>query len=120
VLSLGYFRGTLPVRLGLAAVCPVLHDGLDRNLMQIRYADGRVRDGMMLTLKGSVARLAIENEVDVVEFRLVQDQWISEDCEPVAFEYPLAMFRSMEAPAAAKPAPRLPENSTVPSPQYVN
>jgi len=73
---------------------------------------------MMLTLKGSVARLAIENEVDVAEFRLVQDQWISEDCEPVAFEYPL-VFRSMEAPAA-KPAPRLPGNSAVPSPQYVN
>jgi hypothetical protein len=74
---------------------------------------------MMLTLKGSVARLAIENEVDVAEFRLVQDQWISEDCEPVAFEYPLAMFRSVEAPAA-KVAPRLPENFAVPSAQYVN
>jgi hypothetical protein len=74
---------------------------------------------MMLTLKGSVARLVIENEVDVAEFRLVQDQWISEDCETVAFEYPLAMFRSMEAPAA-KPSPLLPGNSAVPSAQYVN
>jgi hypothetical protein len=96
-----------------------MHDGVDGILMQIRYADGRVRDGMMLTLKGSVARLAIEDEVDVAEFRLVQDQWISEDCEKVAFEYPLAMYRSMEAPAA-RPAPRLPENSAGPSAQYVN
>jgi hypothetical protein len=95
-----------------------MHDGVDGNLMQIRYADGRVRDGVMLTLKGSVARLAIENEVDVAEFRLVQDQWISEDWETVAFEYPIAVFRSTEA-AAAKPAPRLPD-SAVPPAQYVN
>jgi hypothetical protein len=87
--------------------------------MRIRYADGRVRDGIMLTLTGSVARVAIQNEVDVAEFRLVNEQWISEDCETIAFEYPLAMFRSMEAPAA-KPALRLPENSTVPAAQFVN
>lgn len=74
---------------------------------------------MMLTLKGSVARLAIEDEVDVAEFRLVRDQWISEDCETVAFEYPLVMFRSVEAPAA-KPAPLLPGNSAVLPAQYVN
>jgi hypothetical protein len=74
---------------------------------------------MMLTLKGSVARLAIENEVDVAEFRLVHEQWISEDCETVAFEYQPTMFRSMEAPDA-KPAPLLPGNSAVPSAQYVN
>ena len=74
---------------------------------------------MMLRLKGSVARLAIEDEVDVAEFRLVQDQWISEDCETVAFEYPLAMFRSMEAAAAKLPL-RLPQISAVPSAQYVN
>jgi hypothetical protein len=75
---------------------------------------------MMLTLKGSLARVAIKDEVDVAEFRLAHDQWISEDCETVAFEYPLAVFRSMEAPAA-KPSPRLPESSAVPSSAlYVN
>ena len=87
--------------------------------MQIRYASGRVLDGMMLTLTGSVARVAIKGEVDVAEFRLMHEQWISEDCETVAFAYPLATFRSMETPAA-KPAPLLPVNSDVRQAQYVN
>jgi hypothetical protein len=87
--------------------------------MQIRYAGGRVLDGMMLTLTGSVARVALKDEDDVAEFRLVHDQWISEDCETVAFAYPLATLRSIEAPAA-KPAPLLPGNSAVPPAQYVN
>lgn len=87
--------------------------------MRIRYADGRVRDGLMLTLTGSVARVAIKDEVDVAEFRLVQEQWISDDFETVAFVYPLAMLRPMEGPAA-KPALRLPDDSAVPAAQYVN
>jgi hypothetical protein len=96
-----------------------MQDGLDGNLMQIRYADGRVRDGIMLTFKGSVARLAIKDDDDVAEFHLVQDQWISEDCEAVAFDYLPAMLPSMPAPVA-QPAHRLPENSGVPPVQYVN
>jgi hypothetical protein len=69
---------------------------------------------MMLTLKGSVARVAIKDEDDAAEFRLVHDHWISEDCEIVAFDFPLSIFRSMEAPAVT-PLPELPENPT----QYV-
>jgi len=65
-----------------------------------------------------VARVAIKDEVDVAEFRLVQ-QWISDDFETVAFVYPLAMLRPMEGPAA-KPALRLPDDSAVPAAQYVN
>jgi hypothetical protein len=87
--------------------------------MQIRYADGRVVDGMMLTLTGSVARVAIKDEEDAAEFRMVHDRWISEDCETVAFEYPLSLFGSMEAPAA-KPAPLLPGTAAVPPAQFVN
>jgi hypothetical protein len=96
-----------------------VHDGVEGKLMQIRYTDGRVLNGIMLTLTGSVARVAIKDDVDVAEFRLVHEQWISEDCETVAFEYPLAMVRPMEAPAA-KPAPRLPGNSAVSPALYVN
>jgi hypothetical protein len=64
--------------------------------MRIRYADGRTLDGMVLSLKGSVARVAIKDEDDAAEFNLVHGQWISEDCETVTFDFPLAIFRSIE------------------------
>ncbi len=75
--------------------------------MEIRYADGRVQDGMMLALKGCVARIAFKDADDVAEFRLVNDQWISEDCEPVLFEFPLEIFRAIGIIGPeAKPEPR--------------
>ena len=62
--------------------------------MWIRYTDGRVLAGIILALNGSMARVAIPNEDDVVEYRLVNDRWISQDCEPVTFEFPLAAFQA--------------------------
>lgn len=88
--------------------------------MQIRFAGGRFLDGMMLTLQGSVARIAIRDEDDVAEFRLVNGQWVSEDCETVTFDFPLAIFRSMEA-SAGEPVPPLPARPPIPSAaQFVN
>lgn len=62
--------------------------------MWIRYNDGRVLAGIIMALNGSIVRVAIPNEDDIVEYRLVNDRWISEDCEPVRFEFPLAAFQA--------------------------
>lgn len=62
--------------------------------MLIHYADGRILVGIILALTGSVLRVALRDEDDVAEYRLVNGQWISEDCEPVSFEFPLAPFQA--------------------------
>lgn len=62
--------------------------------MWIRYTDGRILAGIILALNGSFVRVAIPNEDDVVEYRLLNDRWISQDCEPVTFEFPLAAFQA--------------------------
>jgi hypothetical protein len=62
--------------------------------MLIRYTDGTIRVGILLSLAGSTMRVAVRDEDDVAEFRLVSGRWISEDCEPVTFEFPLAAFQA--------------------------
>ena len=63
--------------------------------MQIRYADGRILDGILLVLAGGFMRVAVRNADDVIEYRLVNNCWVSEDCEPVTFEFPLAAFQAI-------------------------
>jgi len=70
--------------------------------MLIHYTDGRVREGITMALTGGVMRVALRDEDDVVEFRLINDRWVCEDCEPVTFEFPIAVF---EAVGIVPPAP---------------
>jgi hypothetical protein len=62
--------------------------------MLIRYFDGTIRVGILMALTGSYVRVALKDEDDVAEYRLVSGRWISEDCEPVTFEFPLAAFQA--------------------------
>jgi len=62
--------------------------------MLIRYSDGRILAGILLALTGSIMRVALKDEDDVAEYRLLNGRWISEDCEPVTFEFPLAAFQA--------------------------
>ncbi len=63
--------------------------------MLIRYRDGRTKQGILLALDGTLMRVAVKSEDDVVEFRLLKDVWICEDCEPVTFEFPVAVFEAI-------------------------
>ena len=62
--------------------------------MLIRYSDGRILVGIILALAGSYMRVAVKDEDDVAEYRLLSGRWVSEDCEPVTFEFPLAPFQA--------------------------
>jgi hypothetical protein len=74
--------------------------------MWIRYTDGRTLTGILLALNGGTIRVAIQDGDDVAEYRLIGDRWVSEDCEPVTFEFPLAAFQAAGIiPETAQPEP---------------
>lgn len=62
--------------------------------MLIRYTDGRLLIGILMALAGTTMRVALKDHDDVAEFRLLSGRWVSEDCEPVTFEFPLAAFQA--------------------------
>ncbi len=64
-------------------------------MLLITYANGSIRQGVLMAVWGNVMRVAIKDSDDLVEFRLQQNTWISEDCEPVTFEFPLAVFEAI-------------------------
>ena len=41
----------------------------------------------MLALWSQMVRVAIKGEDDAAEFRLINQTWVSEDCEPVTIEF---------------------------------
>ena len=51
----------------------------------IHYNDGRVLQGVVLASADRVLRVAIKDSDDAVEFRMVSQVWVSEDCEVVRF-----------------------------------
>jgi hypothetical protein len=61
----------------------------------VRLANGRKRAAVMLALTGGTMRLALKDTDDVMECKLVDQTWISEDCEPVTFEFPLGVFEAI-------------------------
>ena len=56
--------------------------------MYINYRDGSSRSGLIVGLSGNVMRVALAGCDDLLEFRLVDNRWISEECEVVSFEFP--------------------------------
>ena len=64
-------------------------------MMIVRVANGRKRAAVILALTGQVMRLALKDTDDVMECKLVNQTWISEDCEPVTFEFPLGVFEAI-------------------------
>ena len=78
--------------------------------MLIKYANGSVQEGVLVSLRGGQMRVATKNGDDLLEFNLVQGIWISEHCEPVTFDLTLGVLESIgftrdHQPAALPPAP---------------
>ena len=53
----------------------------------IHYSNGRVLLGIVLAFGDRVVRVAVKDSDDAVEFRLVNEVWVSEDCEVVKLNF---------------------------------
>jgi hypothetical protein len=60
---------------------------LELKLMIIRYSNGSIREGIVLSFTANMARVALKDRDDVEEFQLVAGRWISEEWEAVVFEF---------------------------------
>ena len=56
-------------------------------MIHIHYSNGRVLQGVVLAFGDRVVRVAVQNSDDAVEYRLVNQVWVSEDCEVVRMEF---------------------------------
>jgi hypothetical protein len=56
-------------------------------MLRIRYANGAVMQGVLLALGDQKIRVALKGSDDVTEYRLVNQRWVSEDCEIVSMEF---------------------------------
>ena len=84
-------------------------------MIVIRYATGATQPGVLLALRGGRLRIAAQGSDDILEFCLHHEQWISEACEPVTFDFPLAVFEAIGI-VPPPPSSRLKEPEIVPSP----
>ncbi|HUA57659.1 MAG TPA: hypothetical protein VML19_02830 [Verrucomicrobiae bacterium] len=64
-------------------------------MIVIRYSDGAGQEGVLLSVQGEMMRIAGKGSDDVLEFRLIHGKWVSENCEVVTFEFPLAIFEAI-------------------------
>ena len=53
----------------------------------IHYNNGRVLHGVVLAFGDRLVRVAVKGSDDALEFRLVNQVWVSEDCEIVKLEF---------------------------------
>ena len=52
-------------------------------MLCIHYNNGGVLPGVALAVGDRVVRVAVKDSHDAVEFRLIDEVWVSEDCEVV-------------------------------------
>jgi hypothetical protein len=64
-------------------------------MMLVTDTSGNKRPAVILALAGGVMRVALKNGDDVEEYRLVNQTWVSTQCEPVTFEFPLGVFEAI-------------------------
>lgn len=64
--------------------------------MNISYADGSTKVGLLLTLIGPELRVAIQGAEDPAQFNLVGNSWLAEDGQKVTFGFPLGLVKSQE------------------------
>lgn len=55
--------------------------------MKIIYANGTVREALLLSCEGSRLRAAVSGEDDVRELTRIETGWITEEWEPVTVEF---------------------------------
>ncbi len=56
-------------------------------MLLIRYNTGRILEGALLALGDQKIRVALKDSDDVTEYRLVNQRWVSEDCEVVTMSF---------------------------------
>ena len=56
-------------------------------MIYIHYNNGRVLQGVVLAFGDRLVRVAVKDSDDAVEFRLVNQVWVSEDCEVVKLDF---------------------------------
>ena len=64
-------------------------------MLLIQYRNGLIQEGVLLAIKGNQLQIAAKDGDDVIVFRLLGEVWISESCEMVTFEFPLAPFEAI-------------------------
>ena len=64
-------------------------------MIYIHYNNGRVLQGVVLAFGDRLVRVAVRGYDDTSEFRLINQVWVSEDCEVVRI-----VFVERFAPAA--------------------
>jgi len=55
--------------------------------MTIRYTNGQIFEAVLLSRTETTMRLALEGHDDVVALTLVNDVWVSDECEPVQVDF---------------------------------
>jgi hypothetical protein len=70
--------------------------------MRILYPDGSSIEAMILNLTGRVLRVAVPGGEDVLEFKLVNGIWLSEQSEGVTFDFPFGGFGHKEFDTALR------------------
>ena len=55
--------------------------------MFITFSDGQRIEGVIYSHSGNTLRVALKGGDDLVDFRLISGQWVSENCEPVEIEF---------------------------------
>jgi len=64
-------------------------------MMLVRNTSGVTQPAVILVLTGGMMRVALKDSDDVEEYRLVNQTWVSTQCEPVTFEFPLGIFEAI-------------------------
>jgi len=76
--------------------------------MLIRYVDGSFVDAAIYRVDGGRIRAAVAGLDDAADFRLVEDEWVSEEGRVVWFEFPIDIgvdiTRILPAPVRAEHA----------------
>jgi hypothetical protein len=92
--------------------------------MLIRFRDGSLFEAVILLLEGAAMRLALKDAQDVLELRLLNGTWVTEDGEPVTFDFSLNVFAAVgiipPADSTEADTPALPRFTLAPVPDYLN
>ena len=72
------------VRVPLSIHIDLSHDGF---VLRIQYSNGTITHGILLALGDQRIRVALKGSDDVVEYRLVNQYWVSEDCDVVTMTF---------------------------------
>jgi len=67
----------------------LIHEDLGHHgfVLRIRYSNGIITHGILLALGDQRIRVALKGSDDVVEYRLVSQHWVSEDCDVVTMTF---------------------------------